>query len=99
MRAFRQHLQNMLRCNYGQQIGLGFTVRVEKNTMPPGLTKVAQAEIIEPGSGTCSSISMQVTWSKLSGCCCASAQHLFSGNARSHPIPDHANRQYQLTLH
>jgi len=40
---------------------------VEKKTWPPGLARVAQARITEPGSGTCSSISMQVTTSKWPG--------------------------------
>jgi len=40
---------------------------VEKNTVPPGLTSVAQAVTTLAGSGTCSSISMQVTTSKPAG--------------------------------
>jgi len=66
----------MLSCNYGQQIGLGFTVECGKNTMPPGLTNVAQAEIIEPGSGTCSSISMQVRLSNFQAVAAPSASAL-----------------------
>jgi hypothetical protein len=42
-------------------------LRVEKKTLPPGLTSVAQARMVLAGSGTCSSISMQVTTSKLAG--------------------------------
>ncbi|MCY1246863.1 hypothetical protein D9M72_601390 [compost metagenome] len=51
---------------------------VEKNTQPPGFTSVAQAWITDAGSGTCSSISMQVTTSKLPGCSAASASALTS---------------------
>jgi hypothetical protein len=40
---------------------------VEKNTHPPGFTSDAQAATTCAGSGTCSSISMQVTTSKLPG--------------------------------
>src|SRR5574344_1897477 len=40
---------------------------VEKKTQPPGLTKLAQACTTDAGLGTCSSISMQVTTSKLLG--------------------------------
>ena len=40
---------------------------VEKNTQPPGFASVAQARTIDAGSGTCSSISMQVTTSKRLG--------------------------------
>src|SRR5690606_14772892 len=47
---------------------LALRLMVEKHTWPPGLTRVAQARITEAGSGTCSSISMQVTTSKRPGC-------------------------------
>ena len=48
----------------------GLRFRVEKNTQPPGLTSVAQARTTAAGSGTCSSISMQVTTSKRAGLLC-----------------------------
>jgi len=46
---------------------LGLRLMVEKNTWPPGLTMRKQARITEEGSGTCSSISRQVTTSNCSG--------------------------------
>ena len=46
---------------------LGLRLMVEKNTVPPGLTRRWQAAITEAGSGTCSSISRQVTTSKRPG--------------------------------
>ncbi|MNN71883.1 hypothetical protein D3C81_1878650 [compost metagenome] len=46
---------------------------VEKNTWPPGLTRRWQAAITEAGSGTCSSISRQVTTSNWPGISAASA--------------------------
>src|SRR5690606_28600026 len=47
---------------------LGLRLMVEKNTQPPGFTIVAHARTMEPGSGTCSSISMHVTTSNSPGC-------------------------------
>ena len=47
---------------------LGLRLIVEKNTQPPGLTSAAAGRARPtPGPGTCSSISMQVTTSKLPG--------------------------------
>ena len=40
---------------------LGLRLMVLKNTWPPGFTSLAQARITDAGSGTCSSISRQVT--------------------------------------
>ena len=50
-----------------------FKFNVEKKTCPPGLTRSQQALITDAGSGTCSSISMQVTTSKVSLCSAAKA--------------------------
>ena len=52
---------------------LALRLMVEKKTQPPGLTSVAQARTTESGSGTCSSISMQVTTSALAGASAARA--------------------------
>ncbi len=51
---------------------------VEKNTHPPGLTSRAHACTTDAGSGTCSSISMQVTVSNDAGDSSASASTLTS---------------------
>jgi hypothetical protein len=51
----------------------GVRLSVDTNSRPPGFSSVAQAASTEPGSGTCSSISMQVMASKLAGCSAASA--------------------------
>ncbi|MNP73438.1 hypothetical protein D3C76_1701510 [compost metagenome] len=45
----------------------GLRLMVEKNTWPPGLTMRKQARMTDDGSGTCSSISRQVTTSNCSG--------------------------------
>jgi hypothetical protein len=73
-----QQLQHVLGADDGEQEGLGVAVEVEKKTQPPGLTRRAQARTVDAGSGTCSSISMQVTTSKLPGCSAASASALIS---------------------
>src|SRR5690554_4707838 len=67
-----QHAQQVLGTNHRQQIGFGIAVMVDKNTWPPGLTRRAQAAMTEAGSGTCSSISRQVTVSKVPGISSAS---------------------------
>jgi hypothetical protein len=41
---------------------------VEKNARPPGLSSRAQAATALAGSGTCSSISMQVSTSNAPAC-------------------------------
>lgn len=46
---------------------LGFRLMVEKKIQPPGLARPAQAATVAAGSGTCSSISKQVTTSKEAG--------------------------------
>ena len=45
---------------------------VETNSRPPGRSSVASACIVAAGSGTCSSISMQVTTSNVAGSAAAS---------------------------
>ncbi len=42
---------------------LAFRLMVENTTQPPGFASFAQARTVLAGSGTCSSISMQVTTS------------------------------------
>ena len=56
----------------------GLRLMVEKNTQPPGRASVLQACTVLAGSGTCSSISMQVTTSKAPGDSAASASALAS---------------------
>ena len=51
---------------------------VETTTTPPGRASAAQAATIDAGSGTCSSISMQVTMSKAPGISSASASAAMS---------------------
>ena len=51
----------------------GVRLSVDTNSLPPGFSSAAQARMIAPGSGTCSSISMQVTASKLPAASAASA--------------------------
>ena len=57
---------------------LGLRLSVEKKTQPPGLAKLAQARTTEPGSGTCSSISMHVTTSNAPGSSAAMSSTLIS---------------------
>ena len=56
----------------------GVRFRVEAKNRPPGLSRRAQASTTLPGSGTCSSISMQVTASKPAGISAARASTLIS---------------------
>ena len=51
----------------------GVRFSVERNRRPPGLSYFAQASITDAGSGTCSSISMQVIASNAVGIPSASA--------------------------
>jgi len=51
----------------------GVRLRVDRNSCPPGLSRRAQASMTEAGSGTCSSISMQVMASNEAGASAASA--------------------------
>ena len=51
----------------------GVRLSVDTNRRPPGFSSVAQAASIDAGSGTCSSISMQVIASNAPGCSAASA--------------------------
>ncbi len=51
----------------------GLRLSVETMTVPPGFANAASAATLAAGSGTCSSISMQVTRSKAAGRSCASS--------------------------
>ena len=51
----------------------GVRFKVDRNNCPPGFSRLAQAAMMADGSGTCSSISMQVMASKLPGCSVANA--------------------------
>ncbi len=63
VRAFWQQIQHVFGAYHREKYDFGLRLMVEKNTQPPGLARVAHALTVLAGSGTCSSISMQVTTS------------------------------------
>jgi hypothetical protein len=65
--AARQQVEQVLGAEHGDEIGLGIAIQRGQENLATRLDQLAQAATVLAGSGTCSSISRQVTWSKAAG--------------------------------